>query len=281
MSILEQTQYTMGDLTSNRQREFGGHTGVAPRFNLRGTHLGEVPFTPGKHQIKDIILFSLAEEATGIPHVQMVLPNRALSIQVIEDRTPSDDDPRISTIKQRLAGVLHDAITESKPGMTDRVRHFVIVDPVSEAAHQLDYDVEFIDSTKGLEAVSKSVTDLCVNGLTFIISDFNRLKFNHSNKSAFEATVAIKANHPAEIAIPQGLVSLGLGNGREANLRKPKEVARLNSSLMAYNQRVVDGLRFAGMAVAEVVFDASSHDGFDIFDTDHAIATAIQQVSNR
>jgi len=50
---------------------------------------------------------------------------------------------------------------------------------------------------------------------------------------------------------------------------------------MAYNQRVVDGLRFAGMAVAEVVFDASSHDGFDIFDTDHAIATAIQQVSNR
>jgi len=38
-----------------------------------------------------ILSFLFSRRSYCIPHVQMVLPNRALSIQVIEDRTPSDD----------------------------------------------------------------------------------------------------------------------------------------------------------------------------------------------
>lgn len=281
MSILEQTQDSMSDLVSNRQREFGGHASVVPRFSLRGTHLGEVPFIPGKHQFKDINPFSLAEEATGIPHVLMVLPKRALNIQIIEDKTGSDDDPRIVDVKQRLAGILHESIVDSKPGMTDRVRHYAIIDPTSEIASSLDYDTELIDSTTDREVVSKTVADICLNGLTFIISDFNRLNFDNLPKSAFEKTIAIKANHPAEIEIPQALVSLGLGRGREADLRKPKELTRLNASLKNYNQSVVNRLEKAGMAVAQVVFDSSSRDGFDMFYTDNAIAAAIKQISAR
>ena len=136
MPILEQTQAAMSELAGNRQLNHGSHLSLAARSNLPGINLGEVPFDAATHEFAEINPFSIAEQATGLPHVQMVLPRRALSIQIVEDITPSGDDPRIVKLKQGFVETLEESITESKPGMTDRVRHYLITDAESEEAQK-------------------------------------------------------------------------------------------------------------------------------------------------
>ena len=202
MPLLEQTQSAISELAGDRQREFGSHLGHMPKKNMPGINLGEIPFDPSKHSLSDVSLFSLSEQATGIPHVQNVLPRRALNIQIVEDRSPSNDDSRIVKVKHNLANYLQESISDSKPGMTDRVRRFIITDAETEDPDLLGYDVELIDANEGPEAFTQTVAELCRDSLTLVISDFKRLRLDLVTNEEFDKVVGIKANHTAEMEMP-------------------------------------------------------------------------------
>ncbi len=282
MTFLEQTHNTMGDLAGDRQRNFGEHISSVPRANAFGINLGEVTFDPARHELQDINPFSMAEESTGMPHVRMVLPRRALDIQIVEDRTDNGDDPQISRAKHRLAEILGESIIHSKSGITDRVKHYLIVDSDQVKSQKLGYDVELIDSSKGAEAVSRTVADICLNGLTFVISDFKSLRLENQSRHNYEKTVAIKINHPAEIEIPAGNVIFELGKGRELDSSKPKELAKFNLILEEKNRIIIERLENAGVSVAQVIFKPVRPDNkleYNLANADTAIAKAINRIS--
>jgi hypothetical protein len=281
MDVFEKTQSTLNELYGDRQRSVGEHLSQTPKVSLFGVSLGEVLYDPSKHSLDDIDVFSLSETATGMPHVQMVLPRISMDIQIIEDRSTSDDDSRIARLKSKSNETLALFLANSKPGIKDRVRHFVISDSEFEEYNNLGFDSELIDARKGSEFVSESIASICLNGITFVISDFERLKVTKQTEDNFSKTIAIKSNHPAEISIPAGFVTLPLGNGRELDTSKPKELARFNIMLAERNSKIIKRLEVAGLAVASVVSAPNKTLGFDLALADESISLAISKISER
>jgi len=281
MPQFEQTQTAISEYYANRQQAVGGHIYAMPRAGARGLIIGEVPFEGAVHPAHAMKPFSIHEEITGLPQVDLTLPHRALEIQVILDRSPSRDIPRIQKAKRALMDLLVGAIFDSRPDMTDRVREVVIVDQDSEEAKTFGPDVEKINSQEGPEAVASRVASICVSGLTLVLSNFEALRLDQLPSRNFQSTVGVKVNHFSSIKLPKGNVKIPVGNGRMIDASDEVQLAAYHRVQDTHNKAVVDRLSAVDIAVSQVVLYPGLALGFDYEESDKSIASAIQHVGNR
>lgn len=279
MSALENTQSAIYELTSNWYLNHGDHQGTKIKVGVSGDRMGEIPYDPAEHLPQHINYFSPMGLLTGKPYVRLVRPKRALKIQIIEDRSTSDDDQQITLTRQKLTETLSESIADSRSGISDRVIPYVIYDSTRESGDQFSYDNPPIDSNLGSEFVSSSVADICSQGLTFIISNFVGLNLDDQSRGDFEETVAIKANVPAELKMTVG-PKIWVG-GEWLDTKKEKKLAQYHAGQDMYNQQIRDRLEAVGMSVAQVIFstDLDNGYGFDVSNTDDAIAAAVRKIS--
>jgi hypothetical protein len=282
MPLLEQTQNALTEYSGNRQRGFGVHLGRQPKTNRPGINLGEIPFDGSKHSFGDINPFSIAEIATGIPHVQQTLPREAMTIAIIEDRSVGRDDPVINLQKHRFGHKLAESITDSKPGMTDTVAHYLIDYRSSDAMSKLGYDTDPIYADQDLEAIAETIANICLHSLTFIISDFKRLRLDLQSKYKFEHNaIAIKANHPAERSLPTGNAYLYVGEkAGDLPLKNKKKVDQRNESSQSRHNAIVSKLGNTGLTVAEVIFIPKASYGFNLNEVDYSLASAVSSLNS-
>jgi hypothetical protein len=213
----------------------------------------------------------------GEPHVRVAVPERPLHVTVVTHHRSAgkSDFYQMNAARQRLAGELSGAISESLPGITDRAWSYAIGEAVEES---IESDVEIIRSNGDPLAEAKTIEELCQNGLTFVISDFLALPLDISDHST---TVAIKANHSFDLALPAGFGSLPTNvGGGEVNTDKPKDLGRVNQAQLEKHQQTVARLEAAGIAVAQVLFNWIDYprEGFDIEAADQHIAGAILEL---
>jgi len=282
MPLLEQTQNALTEYSGNRQRGFGVHLGRQPKSNRPGINLGEIPFDGSKHSFSDINPFSIAEIATGIPHVQQTLPREAMTIAIIEDRSVGQDSPAINRQKHRYGHELAESITDSKSGMTDTVTHYLIDYRGSQVIKNLGYDTDPIYADQDPEIIAETIANICLNSLTFIISDFKRLRLDLQPKYKFEHTaIAIKANHPAERSLPNSSAFLYVGEqSGDLSLKSKKQVDQRNETAQARHTAIVNQLGSAGLTVAEVIFAPKISYGFNLSEVDSSLASAVSSLNN-
>jgi hypothetical protein len=142
---------------------------------------------------------------------------------------------------------------------------------------RLNYNFEVIDPEIGPEGITESISEICLKGLTFIVSDFKRFDLSTQPKNKFGKTVAIKVNHPAELYIKPGKYTIPTG-GKPIKAWKPKELDPLNDDLRERNQVIIDGLESVGIKVAQVVLKPTSFMKFDVAAADTQISRAVTRV---
>lgn len=277
--LLRETQNAFAELAASQADEFGVHFASEARAGVPGMVISELEYDPARHQPQNIAPFSLMETVTGTPHVQLVLPQQPMELTVITHHEAGRDDPRLGWLKQRLATQVREAAEYSLPSSTDRIRSYYVGS--AEAAPD-DRDTEVITIENDPELAAKTIGELCVGGLTLVISDFNRLPL-HTTQSNFRNTVAVKANHPAELALPAKAGIIRVGGQAEVNTNKPKELQRFNDRLTARHQQISEQLGRAGIAVAQVIFDPrqASGTGFDLLRADQSIAAAVRAANDQ
>ena len=274
MTNLEQTESAIAGFTANRGLLFGIHEAEEFKVGGVGRDVGEVMFDPAKHDAGAINPLSIWESVLGEPHVRVAIPERPLHINVISHHRSSgiSDFYQMNAARQRLAGELSNAISESLPGVTDRSWNYAIGEAVEEPG---DPDVEVIGTNGDPVVEAKTIAELCRDGLTFVISDFLALPLERADRLT---TVAIKANHSYDLELPAGHGSLPTNvKGGEVNTEKPKELARVNQAQQEQHDQTVARLEAAGITVAQVLFNWKNHplSGFDIEAADQGIARAI------
>ncbi len=271
--LLTETQNVLAEIAASRAEEFGAHFSSQPQTGMPGMVISELEYDPALHEPQHIAHFSLMEMVTGTPHVQLVLPEQPLDVKVITHHEAGRDHPEFARLKLFLGRQLKHAIEEAMPGATDRVHAYHIGDKKDG----LDWDVKYIPASAESLQTAKTVADLCMDGLTFVISDFNHLPLQDVGGASYPATIAVKANHMSDLAIPKGRV-FRLGGRREVS--RDEDSLKMNAKLMAYHQRIEQGLESVGIKVAPVVLSAKDvkTTGFDVSATDATIANAARRV---
>ena len=278
MPLLEQTQQALSELSASRQYEFGTHGGLQLKSGVPGTDVGEFPFNPAKHSPVDIYPFSLMEQATGVPHVRMVIPHRPLEANiVVHHDNLANDDPRIVRMKRGLAQVVMQEVEDALPGLTDRPFSYEVGGDLIEAESGLGVETLETQDDQPL-TIARSVAELCAESLTFVISDFKRLPLDEAGAD-YSSTIAIKVNHLAEMALPPNIGIVSLGAAAEVNTNKQRELQKFNMELAQQHQSITERLKRAGIAVAQVVFDPRySPYNFDVTEADKQTAAAVVAV---
>lgn len=274
MADLYETQRALTELAANQQYGFGVHSALQVRTGMSGLDVGEMPFDPARHSVSSINPLSLMEMATDIPHVRQVIPRNPLHATIVLHETEGVDDSQLAKVKRDLAFGLGDAITVALPSMTDRTFNYIIGNQ-HESINELG--AEYIETDARPEAAAKNMAELCKHGLGFIISDFHNLPVASSDA----ATVAIKVNHPLELALPGGVGTISLGGNYQVNTNKSRELNRVNDALKAQHDRIVGHLRAMGLTVASVVLDQNARGAFEFDAADDAIANAIDDISSK
>jgi hypothetical protein len=274
MANLEQTESAIAGFTANRGLLFGIHEAEEFKVGGVGRDVGEVMFDPARHDAGAINPLSIWESVLGEPHVRVVVPERPLHINVIAHHRSSgkSDFYQMNAARQRLAGELSNAISESLPGITDRSWSYAIGE---SAVAGEDADVEVIGTNGDPLVEANTIAELCQGGLTFVISDFLALPLEQAK---CPTTVAVKANHSYDLEIPAGFHSLPTNiQGGEVNTDKPRKLARVNRAQQEQHDQAVARLEAAGIAVAQVLFNWTDYplSGFDIEAADQGIAGAI------
>jgi hypothetical protein len=120
------------------------------------------------------------------------------------------------------------------------------------------------------------VSDLALDGLTIVVSDFQGMRFE---RGGLEGIVAVKLNHPLERAIPADVGRVSLGGEYELDTRDDVQLGAYNQLLQDHHDRTVAGLESAGAAVASVIADPRLEQGYDLGVADGEIAAAIRVMS--
>jgi hypothetical protein len=277
MANLERTESAIAEFTANRGLIFGIHETEEFKVGGVGRDVGEVVFDPAQHDASAINPLSIWESVLGEPHVRLAVPERPLHVNVVAHHRSSgkSDFYQMNAARQRLAGELSDAISESLPGITDRSWNYVIGEAAEGSG---DSDVEIIRTNGDPVAEAKTIAELCRDGLTFVISDFLALPLE---QAGCQTTVAIKANHSYDLKLPAGYGRLPTNlEGGEVNTEKPRELARVNRAQQEQHGQTVARLEAAGITVAQVLFNWKDQPltGFDAEAADQGIATAISRL---
>jgi len=273
MALLHETQTVLAEMAASQPQSFGTHGAVHPQTGVPGLAVGEVPYDMTRHPVTAINHGSLMANVTRVPYVRLTLPQRPLDVQVVTHHEAGNDDPRLAKLKGYLARQIKYAVEDSVPGMTDRVFSYHIGDDADDFA---DFDTELLPANGDPAYTAETVADLCHDGLTFVVSDFNRLPLQNVANGWFPATVAVKANHALEMSVPD--MAMRLGGTRE--VRKKKDAEYVNQRLAKYHAGITAGLETAGIPVAQVIMDMNRSDlGQDGLNAaDGAIADALRRL---
>ena len=277
MNGLPRTQEALAELQAQEQLGFGSHILPDVQTGVPGLVLGELDYNPRRDSARHIVSSSIREMVTGVPQVRQYAPYQQLHINFVDHMPASADALGIPEAKRRLSAVLFDTVIESLPGMTDHVRKYSVGALAVRKTRVSDVGIKTDGSP---EADAAAVAAITRTGLTFVVSDFLNLPLDKQNRKHFPATVALKINHPIELAVQPGkygrIVVAGAG---EVNPKKPKEVARFNENLKQVHQTIIANLGSVGIAVAQLTLSPEHRSGFENRITDRAISRAIGQVT--
>lgn len=265
----------------------GVHKSDIIRTGTSGQKVIEIPFDPNKHTPDKINPLSIMGMVIEEPYVTKVRPRYPLIANLVIDRSKEQSAPGIIAAKNLVASGIRKAIAEAMPGVSDKLHQYVIGEPMSEDLG--DYDLETLELNGDKQKFAVSLAELCMSGLSFVISDFESLPIDQLpqrrfGKGNFSSAVGIKINHPAELDISstQGYrATLPLFGKREVNLKHADEVEDFNKVLSEHHDRVIDRMNAAGFAVAQVVYNPEFSMGFDPNLADRQISSAIERISGR
>ena len=272
---LPETQAAFSELAANSELTQGVHTHSRARTGSNGLPLGDIPFDASRHAPWEINPLSLMADVMGAPHVSQVLPSREVSLNVLTDFGRTGDSLAVANLKHGLNGDITSAIEDALPSITDRLFKYSFGNAPVDIRNG-DYDT-LPDAND--EERADSAVRLCINGLTLIISDFKHLPLRKVTDTSLEG-IAIKVNHPLELAIKPGLGIISLGGLVEVNTNKPEELDKVNTMLAERRQAILDSLGQSGLQVVEVVYSSSQPGNYDVAAADAAIAKAIRSYSN-
>lgn len=266
---LPQTKSALTELAANSRFGAGIHIEPQPRVGYDGVVIGEVPYDPARHSPLDINPLSLMAEATGEQHVQLVLPNRPLDMNIVVDYGYGEDHPKIAAMKRNLAHRLETAAQSALPSITDKVYSYAIGEP-----DEIDMGIHYFEASSDHERAT-FVAGLCLEGLTFVLSDFRHLPLAELSQADLSGGVAVKVNHPSERALPANVGVIALGGGKEVNTSNTKQLNNWNRELAERHEQIVRGLNTAGMSVAGAVYTPSLNEGFSVASVDEQLAQAV------
>jgi hypothetical protein len=267
MARLPHTHAALASLEANAGHAYGEHIRRSVQAGPDGVYIGETEFDPTRHDPSDIDAFAMGD-GLDRPHVSQVFPNRPLHVNIVADRTGRREDPRVTAAKDTAVTSLTGSIDESLPGVTDQ--SFIYVAGRGN-----------LPNAETLRAGSRSelpgqVSDLALDGLTIVVSDFQGMRFE---RGSLEGVVAVKLSHPLERAIPAGVGRVSLGGEYELDTRDDVQLGAYNQLLQDHHDRTVAGLETAGAAVASVIADPRHEQGYDLALADSEIAAAIGDMS--
>ncbi|MBC7708092.1 hypothetical protein H7Y63_02630 [Polaromonas sp.] len=271
MPVLPQVEAILDGMAAQYRPAYGEHDSSLMRVGLSGKLIGEVDFDPARHGLQDINPLSVWGDIMGVPQVGIVVPEYPLPIGVVIDQSSQEDHPGILKAKQMLGRQLLRCFDESAL-VSDDVAAYVIGE---NANFPRDYRTETIPEREAAERVS----EICSEGLTFIISDFAHLELVSGQHDDFPATVAVKINQPFELALPANKGKIPLGpKSKPVNTNRPKELAAYNNDQARSHEAIIQRLQSAGIRVAQVLFDATKGTtlGLNVKAADSAIASAMQ-----
>jgi hypothetical protein len=271
MAVFSQTESALAELSANNNMRFGTHTRYDLASGVPGLIIGEQIYDPAKHLGSAINPMSFLAEVTGEQYVQQVLPSHSLDMKLIIDRSARQEDPRITAYKARVGREVASAIHSALPGIGDNLHAYVL------GNHEDDTEAEFIEATSDPKTNAKMIADVCMGGLAFVISDFGRLPLAAQSDDSSEV-IAVKVNHPFELALPANVGTISLGGLREVRTNKAKELTAYNDIQSAGHQAIYDSFEVARIPVASVRFDHKQPLGFDDIAADSAIAGAVQAI---
>lgn len=271
MALFSQTESALSELSANNNMRFGTHTRYDLASGVPGLIIGEQLYDPAKHLASAINPMSFLAEVTDARYVQQVLPSHSLDMKLVFDRSARHEDPRITAYKERVGSEIAAAIKSALPGIGDNLQSYVL------GSHEDELEAEFIEASNNPEGNARTITDICFGGLAFVISDFNRLPMASQAHDSSEL-IAIKVNHPFELALPANVGTISLGGLREVRTNKAKELVAYNESQAARHQAIEAGFAVARIPVASVRFDHKQPLGFDDIAADSAIASAVQAI---
>lgn len=272
MVVLRETERAFADLAANSMFSLGQHTDGRPRTGVDGIYIGTSQFDPARHSATDIDPISLMGVATGEDYVRDILPGKPLMLNLVVDNSRRIEHAGVTAAKERLATDLATAIEHALPGMTDRLFPYVIGEPKTSA---LPAGTEKLNT----DALTlRSLGRLAASGLTFVLSDFNRVQLDTSMPGRLANLIAIKVNHPAERVIPAGVGMISLGEFEEVNTNKPKQVKDVNQKLEAKHLRITSDLEQAGASVVSIITAPNGKAPYDTRTADRDLAGAIRRI---
>ena len=280
MPKFSQTESALADLPSNLFDSRGRHTSFEVKTGASGIKIGELEYDPNKHTPIDIDPMSTMSMITGMPYVRQVIPNRPIEANVILHNSKAGSRSDIFEIKSKLASTLIGEISRAMPAIRDRVNCYVIGDDLELSQELLRLGANAIKGTEDPVVAATKTADLCMNGLAFILSDFERLPLEDVDH-VFSRTVGIKVNHKYDINIDDlrgRKAVLGVGGSREIRLWKDRDVDSFNEGLEVHDEAIVERLKRIGISVARVISDQNEINGFSIKGADSQIARAINRL---
>jgi hypothetical protein len=271
MAALPETQFVFANIPANNARWQGEHTHHRVKAISQGMYLGSVPFDPALHEPQDIDHLSPLGLALDEDYAYQVLPGSGLIANLVVDSTSRSELPQITSVKSSLVTELSDSLHSVK-STTDRILTYNLID---QGAQSSDWDSDPIE-VDGPAALTQTIAGLALGSLTFVISDFKRVRFDEPGLD-LENVVAIKVNHILERRLPAGRGFISMGGLVDVNTTNPRQLKQANAQRAAEHAQLVQQLEQAGAAVASVVVEPRLADGFNIAAADRAIAQAIQQ----
>ena len=274
MAVLPLVGARLDAMAANFQPYFGEHDSYALKPGQIGSIMSEVDFDPSRHGPELIRPLSVWEQIVDVRQVAIVAPEYPLPISVVIDQSDQNDHPGILKAKQLLGKQLLRCFDQSALVSDEVTVHLI----GGNKSFTRDYRTETIPED---QAVAR-INEICQAGLTFIVSDFKRV-ITDPDSGNFPATVAVKINHPYEVALPtkSGKITLG-AHSDPVNTNKSKELTAFNNDLARSHQVTMHRLQIAGIWVAQVLFDATKITtlGIDLLQADTAIAAAMNGFEN-
>lgn len=285
MARLPETTRAIASLRTDLTQEFGMHVGQTVMHGVPGLVVGEERFDPSRHPVSAINPLSMMELGldSPMPYVRQVLPYKTLEMNVVvhddsgDYEMPEWLEPVIG-FRDSLAVDTKHSIEASKQ-VGDKVNLFVVGNPARPSLY--GREAEVVKNTEQPEAAAQAVADIARSGLSFIISDFNRLPLHRVSQANFKRSVGVKANHPIELEFPANTGVWPLGGGASVDTGNRRELKSANKGLQKSHAQIAANIGQAGLAHLQVVYDNQFRSGLDREAFDRPLATILRRMSGR
>jgi hypothetical protein len=283
MLRLEKTSAALYYLMGDNTRQFGQHLRTDIVVGQPGINVGETMFDPTLYDSSAINPLAITPMLLGtdMPYADLRVPYAPVELNVVvEDNSGSRMkhewiEPIVEckrTIGTELVRLIEDA---KQPA--DSVKLHVVGAPSDLSAYGR-HDVTVIETNTSEES-TRAVAEICRKGISFIISNFERLPLDEMKDINFRNIVGIKVNHPLEIAYPANTGVWTLSGLKEVNTNNPKKLDEINEKLMAKHLDIVRRLGSKSVRMAKVVYDDSYRSGLNVAEIDRELSSAVLELS--